>query len=275
MAFESEETGSFAFENEFVIERLEGLEVVTDIKSSKRFDGKGECVIGSTVEPLHISISGSILNNKKNSKAQLVKIFQPNTKGKLIYNDDIEVEAYVSQSPSPERYYQNSQFSLELFIPVPFWQKKTAKNTVLKGIQKLFKFPYDFSIPFMLGRSIDYNDIYNDGNAQKDYVIRFFAKKQGVLNPVILYQKTGEFLKLLHTFEEGQRVVIDTRNNQMRAYICNDYWKPKREISDKLDKDSEVFTLQSGSNVIKLSTDAGMDDLTVSFYFNEIVAGIY
>lgn len=265
----------FSFADVFVITSIDGLEASTNVETANRFDGLGGVYLGSKVEPLNITIKGVVLGKVKQNKKILINTFQPKASGYLLYDRKYRLDVYITRSPAPERYISNNAFEIEFCAVYPFWSTAQPTSITAKGILKEFKLPYNFNIPFILGRYVDYNDIYNTGNVQSEYVIKMSALSDMVKNPKVLQQATGEFLRLFYTFSKGDNIMIDTRRNQLRAYKCNDYWYPIQEISDKIDINSTPFKLYSGSNVIKLSCDNGFDDLLATIEFSEIVAGVY
>lgn len=264
-----------AFENDYVISKLEGLEVGTNISDVERFDGRGNIIISEQAEPLQIHITGVILGNKKSSKEFLLNIFQPKSRGRLIYNKRIKLEVSVSQSPSPERYRDNNLFELELYAGYPYWEDVKQRTVTIKGIEKRFQFPFNFvANKHMLGRDLDFNDVYVNGNAHKEYCLRVFARK-ACKNISILHNKENKKIVLLKEFVEGDKYIVDTRQNRLRVWKCDDGWNIVSEESTMLGIESEVFQLHSKHNVITLNAEQGLEHVHIDIQFYEIVAGVY
>lgn len=275
LKYQNERNQVLEFTDKFVIESITGLETLTNIETINRSDSQGAMFLSSQVEPLNITIQGIILGDYLTNKKYLINVFQPKTKGTLIYNNFLKLDVYITQSPAPERYRSNNQFEISFIAVFPFWQQINASDSVIKGMAKMFRFPFNFiAKKHRLGQQVNQNTIYNEGNDNREYIVKLIAK--GTVNtPTVKHLKTGNFYKILHTMNSGEYVLIDLRNNELRAYKSNIRWELGEEISDKLDIDCEPFFIENGGNEISVSAISGVQNLDAYIQFYELTAGIY
>jgi hypothetical protein len=91
--------------------------------------------------------------------------------------------------------------------------------------------------------------------------------------PTINNLTTGEYITLNTTIEEGERVEINTDDNNLTIDLI-DAAGVRTDIFPYMSIDSTLFKLAAGENVIEYTAVTQSDVSTVSFTFSELYAGI-
>ena len=115
----------------------------------------GEVLQHQNVSPKTITIKGAISGESAALREQMNHVIAPLAKGRLIYNDEFELEVYVKSSPDIDRQPYGAKFSFSLYAPFPYWREKEQKNQMLVGYTPEFSFPWNLSdpSPFYLSRA--------------------------------------------------------------------------------------------------------------------------
>jgi hypothetical protein len=91
--------------------------------------------------------------------------------------------------------------------------------------------------------------------------------------PTIWNQTTGEYITLNTSIAEGERVEINTDDNNLTIDLI-DADGIRTDIFSRMSIDSTLFKLAAGENVIEYTAVTQSELSTVSFTYNELYAGI-
>lgn len=236
----------------------------------------GEVLQHQNVSPKTITLKGSINGQSDALREQLNHVLAPLAKGRLIYNDEFELEVYVKSSPDIDRQPYGAKFSFSLYAPFPYWMEKEQKNQTLVGYTPEFMFPWNLSdpSPFYLSRAaqVGYVTVNNDGEAQADWTISFYAVS-AVKNPYAQSLDTGEKVRMLKTLSAGQTLTVSTEGEELTVTLT----AADGTVSDGfeyLDIDSVPFRLALGENHIKTDADEGGTGLRASISFRPAYVGV-
>lgn len=182
----------------------------------------GEVLQHQNVSPKTITIKGAINGKSDGLRDQMNHVIAPLAKGRLIYNDEYEMEVYVKASPDIDRQPYGAKFSFSLYAPFPYWRNTERKNRVLVGYEPQFMFPWNISDPepFYLSKAaqVGYVTVVNEGEASVGWTISFLALS-AVKNPFVQSIDTGETVKVLKTMAENETLTISTEGEELSVTL--------------------------------------------------------
>lgn len=236
----------------------------------------GERLDHQKVDPKTMSIRGTIIGKSDAIRQQMMHVITPLAKSKLIYNDTYELDVYVKTSPDVEKYSSNAKFNFTLYAPYPYWKKKEKDTTTLVGYRALFSFPWNISDPnpfqFSEFSEVGYVTVVNDGEAPAYWTVEFLALDE-VTKPRIYNMETGEYVRILKTMAEGEKITISTEGDELTVTIT----AADGTVSDgfrHLDVDSMPFKLAVGENFIKTDAEENTRALRAGISFHSAFVGV-
>ena len=236
----------------------------------------GEVLQHQNVSPKTITIKGAINGKSDGLREQLNHVIAPLAKGRLIYNDEYEMEVYVKSSPDIDRQPYGAKFSFSLYAPFPYWRDAERKNKVLVGYEPQFMFPWNISDPepFYLSKAaqVGYVTVVNEGEAPVGWTISFLALS-AVKNPFMQSIDTGETVKVLKTMAENEMLTISTEGEELTVTLTAADGT-ETDGFEYLDIDSIPFLLALGENHIKTDAEEGGTGLRASISFRPAYAGV-
>lgn len=261
----------------FFVTRLEGAGAPgANIQTQKAPYQDGSTYIDALLEPRMIILEGSILKRKGEEifacRRELASVF--NSKlgpGKLIYQYDggeKEIDAVADGAPVfPDRSGQPTQkFLINLFCPDPYW--RSPGITEEPAFEPLFQFPFEG--PFQMGLQRDRRIIINDGDAPAPLYVEFFGP---ALNPAIINNTTGEFIRINQELHEGERMIIDTSDGNKSVYfVAAD--GTERNVFHWIDLNSTFFKLIVGENDIEYTADSDIQGAIVNISYSKLYTAV-
>lgn len=236
----------------------------------------GEVLQHQNVSPKTITLKGSINGKSDGLREELNHVIAPLAKGRLIYNDEYEMEVYVKSSPDIDRQPYGAKFSFSLYAPFPYWRNTERKNRVLVGYEPQFMFPWNISDPnpFYLSKAaqLGYVTVNNEGEAPVGWTISFLALS-AVKNPYVQCVDTGETVKVLKTMTENETLTISTEGEELTVTLTAADGT-ETDGFEFLDIDSVPFRLSLGENHIKTDAEEGGAGLRASISFRPAYAGV-
>ena len=236
----------------------------------------GEVLQHQNVSPKTITIKGAINGKSDGLRDQMNHVIAPLAKGRLIYNDEYEMEVYVKSSPDIDRQPYGAKFSFSLYAPFPYWRNTERKNKVLVGYEPQFLFPWNISDPnpFYLSKAaqVGYVTVVNEGEAPVGWTISFLALS-AVKNPYVQSIDTGEKVCVLKTMAENEMLTISTEGEELTVTLTAADGT-ETDGFEFLDIDSVPFRLSLGENHIKTDAEEGGAGLRASISFRPAFAGV-
>jgi hypothetical protein len=236
----------------------------------------GEVLQHQNVSPKTITIKGAINGKSDGLRDQMNHVIAPLAKGRLIYNDEYEMEVYVKASPDIDRQPYGAKFSFSLYAPFPYWRDKERTNKVLVGYEPQFMFPWNISDPepFYLSKAaqVGYVTVVNEGEAPVGWTISFLALS-AVKNPFVQSIDTGEKVCVLKTMAENEMLTISTEGEELTVTLTAADGT-ETDGFEYLDIDSIPFLLALGENHIKTDAEEGGAGLRASISFRPAYAGV-
>lgn len=236
----------------------------------------GEVLQHQNVSPKTITLKGSINGKSDGLREQLNHVIAPLAKGRLIYNDEYEMEVYVKSSPDIDRQPYGAKFSFSLYAPFPYWRDAERTNKVLIGYEPQFMFPWNISDPnpFYLSKlaQVGYVTVNNEGEAPTYWTVNFLALLEAK-NPYVKNIVTGEMVRVMRTMAAGEQVTISNEGEELSVTLTATDGT-ESDGFQYLDIASVPFKLQPGQNHIKTDADQGGDTLRASISFRPAYAGV-
>ena len=258
----------------FRLIKVEGLgEVNADIQSQKSPYQDGDTLIDVMLEPRHITVElkiyGKDAEDTEVKRRLIASIFNPKLGlGTLKYvrGNEVKIIGAIAESvPSfPDgSTNRNSTFQkvlLFLKAPNPYWRSTTV--TEEPAFEPKFRFP--FSGPFIMGIQRDKRIINNDGDAPAPINVEFFGP---ALNPKIINNTTGQFIRIRQALLEGERMMIDTSDSSV--YFVDEDGN-ERDVFPWIDPSTTFFDLQLGENEIEYSADDDIQGAIVNIRYSKL-----
>lgn len=236
----------------------------------------GEVLQKQNVSPKTITIKGAISGKSDGLRDQMNHVIAPLAKGRLIYNDEYEMEVYVKASPDIDRQPYGAKFTFSLYAPFPYWRNTERKNRVLVGYEPQFMFPWNISDPepFYLSKAaqVGYVTVTNEGEAPVGWTISFLALS-AVKKPYVQSIDTGEKVCVLKTMAENEMLTISTEGEELTVTLTAADGT-ETDGFEYLDIDSIPFLLALGENHIKTDAEEGGAGLRASISFRPAYAGV-
>lgn len=252
-----------------------GNGVSVDVGTSQGFSQVGETVESMTVGGRTITVHGTVFGDVQTRKRLMRKAFAPFVWGRLIFDDTHYIRVCVKDTPTFSPVRDDGRFTMLLYAPFPFFFSVDESNYNIGGIDPMFMFPVNYSIPHKFGErgAGRYTNVYNGGDIPVPF--RAYIETFGTsTNPRIVNLDTQEYLKLNGTLSVGDVVnIYRDQNNILRAELNSG-----GEVVDVLswvDDGSSLFQLKAGDNIIAFDDDEGGDSLTVKFTFSPAVVAVY
>lgn len=144
----------------------------------------------------------------------------------------------------------------------PFW--RSTKIDEEPAFKPLFQFP--FSGAFQMGLQQDKRIIQNDGDSETPIFVEFHGP---AVNPIIKNNTTGEHIKINQTLLEGERMVVDTSNNNKSVcFVSQD--GAVRNVFHWITLDSTLFQLKIGENEIEYTADNDIQGAIVDISYSKL-----
>jgi len=155
---------------------------------------------------------------------------------------------------------------INLIAPDPYWKSLTI--TEEPAFKPLFEFPFEGE--FEMGMQRDRRIITNDGDAPAPIQVEFFGP---ALNPKIINNTTGEYIKVNQQLLEGERMLIDTKDGQKSVFFVYENGE-KRNVFNWIDLSSSFFELQIGENDIEYTADSDIQGTIVNISYSKLYTAV-
>ena len=279
---------------EFGITALSGLEASElEISTTDNALVDGSTLDGKRIKsrPVHIEATLRDDTNNRENPQRIIKFFNPKYTGKLTANHsgterNIEYELEGWTFVTKANIYNRLAIAVDLICPDPFLKNMDNFGRNMADFTPLFAFPwcvlkkkvYNTPDPYkgltLAGHTSGYRTLnknvllMNDGDVPCGLQIKFIAARGPVLNPKILHQGTGQFIRVKVSLQKGDTLLIDTsdRNQIIELNGVNSY--------QKIDRLSEPFKLEVGENYLEYDADENYTNLDVMLYYTPLYLGV-
>lgn len=261
----------FDYAGGFLINKPTGIDTLTvNLSQAKGINQTGATIQSTNIQPRPVTITGYFVGDMQpEKKEKLISVIRPDLGGKL-YADDFYLNVWPTATPTIEARTHGARFQLSLLAAYPYWCKDDSAATVLSGIQKLFKFPWNLSRSYQFGKFMEtkFMNVYNGGQVPVPYTATFTAKGE-VVNPRISNATNGKFILIKKTLVSGERLVVQITHD--RTYVTSNV---DGDCRGALSLSSNMFELGVGDNVLKPEADSGLTNMQVNIDFAIEIVGI-
>jgi hypothetical protein len=261
----------FNFAGGFLINKPTGIDSLSiNLSQAKGINQTGATIQSTNIQPRPVTITGYFVGDMQTeNKEKLISVVRPDLGGKL-YADDFYLNVWPTATPTIEPRTQSARFQFSLLAAYPYWCKDDSAATVLSGVQKLFKFPWNVSRSYQFGKFMEtkFMNVFNNGQVPVPYTATFTAKGE-VVNPKISNATTGKFLLIKKTLVSGERLVVQITHD--RTYVTSNF---DGDCRGALSLSSNMFELGVGDNVLKPEAESGLSNMQVNIDFAIEIVGI-
>lgn len=272
------------------IEGLEGSELEISITDNALVDGS--TVDGKRIKKRPIHIEATLRDDKNNeiNRQRIIKFFNSKYSGKMTIDysgtkRNIEYELEGWNFVAKNSVYNQLSIVVDLICPDPFMKNIDNFGRNMAEISKHIAFPWrvvkekvvvqepykGLALP---GQITGYRTLKkevhlpNDGDVPASLQIHFIAERGPVTNPKIILVGTGKFIRVKVEMQKGDTLLIDT-NNRHQVIELNGV-----NIYNKIDRLSEPFELEIGSNYLEYDADENYTNLDVKLYYTPLYLGV-
>lgn len=235
----------------------------------------GDTYYNARIIPCRVAISGE-LNGKYNhrqflqNKQAALKVMQPNLRCLLTYQNDLgiyKINVRLEERPTPKKDIgEIYKLDINFVADYPFWQASEQVSFRLGSIVGGFSFPFSFNPTVSFGTWVKTCTIENDTGIDTPFKIEMTT----VSDYCKITNEKGEFIKVDRAVADGQRLVIDTFNLDVKLYSADGTYE---DANNKVTLDSTYFTLHQGTNVLTL--DNGQTTPAVAtISYNKLYLGV-
>lgn len=290
MSFGKSESG---LKREFGITKIEGLEA-SELETSTTDNA---LVDGSTMDgkrikkrPVHIEATFRDDKNNEINRQRIIKFFNPKYSGKMTINysgtrRNIEYELEGWNFVAKSNVYNQLSIVVDLVCPDPFMKNMDNYGKNMADISKHIAFPWRVvrnkvavSDPHkgltLSGQITGYRTLKkevhlpNDGDVPAGLQIQFIAERGPVTNPKIALVGSGRFVRVKVEMQKGDILLIDT-NKRHQVIELNGV-----NVYQKIDRLSDPFELEIGSNYLVYDADENYINLDVRLFYTPLYLGV-
>jgi len=268
------------FGSPFLANEINGLgDVDADVQTQKAPYQDGTTFLDSILTPRMINFKLIILGSNDDEissrRSELARVFNPKSgEGvlEIVYGNVVRVIDAVAehvpiyQSGNDNRMSSYQYGLIDLICPNPYWQSTAV--TEEPAFEPLFSFPFEGV--FEMGMQRDQRIIFNDGDALAPLQVEFFGP---ALNPKIINNTTGEFIKINQELFEGERMMIDTSDGNKSVFFV-DALGVKRNVFNWIDLDSTFFKIIVGENDIEYTADSDIQGAIVNISYSKLYTAV-
>lgn len=258
---------------------VEGLgDVEADIQQQSAPYQDGSAFLDAILSPRYVSVEfilkGVNYADVRNQRSIIGKALNPKLGlGTLRYISGgvtREIEAIAESVPffpdGANRGERWQRGTLTFICPNPYW--KSLGETEEPTFEPLFQFPFEGE--FQMGMQRDRRIIDNDGDAPTPIHVEFHGP---ALNPKIINNTTGEFIKVNQLLRENERMIIDTTDGVKSVYFV-DSTGNSRNVFNWIDLNSTFFKLVVGENDVEYTADSDVQGAVVNITYNKLYTAV-
>lgn len=258
----------------YLDEPIEGVSGLPNIRSATGVNqGRdGSWVSRQLYEGRYISFQGRIFGGEpidvENKRRELVSVLQrKKLKLRIITYAGMEfiTEVFVMSNQMPiNRELNIVKWKIDLLSEDPLFYDNSAGEllaTVGKVMDGGFDIPFD--IPFNISAGGEPSVVTNSGN---ETVYPIITISTPATNPKLINRATNEFMQVMTTVLEGDKLIIDMRNKTITHNGLNIY---------SLQRDgSTFFGLIPGVNVMEIQSDIASENSKAEVRYQSGFLGI-
>ena len=271
----------------YTVQQTKGFDSI-DIQNvtSQGFDQDGASLLNSYVLPRDMEITGQL---KADTTFQMQKL-RDKLLDVFMAKADVTVTHYyggvnrvitarVNKTPKFDftRVKAVQNYNVRLTAVEPYWRDRI--ETIVPIADTIGSFHFPLTIPkgdgvcFGIKNSSLIANIYNRSSIKVGMRIIFIANGT-VTNPQLFNINTRKFLRLICDMEAGERIAIETGQDNTVTRIKNGVTEDYIGHIDLAGGGDEFLELNPGNNLLRYGADAGEKMMEVKIYFYNKYMGV-
>ena len=249
----------------YIVESITGLNPPNaNINTNSNANFDGATYNSSKLNPRNIVITLLPRGNVEQSRITLYKYVKVKQFIRFYFKNgsrDVFIDGYVENFDCD--FFENPQKAqISIICPYPYFSDMNINSYELSFIQDAFTFPFctNEGESFIFGSHVEYGRavIVNDSDVAIGAIIKF-TMQNGVDEPRIFKENTGEYIKISGSYYRGDIITINTIDGQ-KSITLTRYGKESNLLNSMV-VGSTWLKVDTGNNTFYLDADTGMDDL--------------
>lgn len=254
--------------------------------TSQGFDQDGASLLNSYVLPRDMEIKGQVKADTtlqmQRLRDKLFNVFIPKTDVTIThYYGGINRTITARVNKTPKFDFTNvtavQNYSISLTATEPYWRDQLETLIPMANVIGRFHFPLvipkDTGVCFGIKNSALIANVFNQSSIKVGMRIVFIANG-AVSNPQLFNINTRKFLKLICDMEAGERITIETGQENTVTRNKNGVTEDYIGHIDLAGGGDEFLELDPGDNLLRYGADEGEDMLEVRIYFHNKYPGV-
>lgn len=254
--------------------------------TSQGFDQDGASLLNSYVLPRDMEIKGQVKADTtlqmQRLRDKLFNVFIPKTDVTIThYYGGINRTITARVNKTPKFDFTNvtavQNYSISLTATEPYWRDQLETLIPMANVVGSFHFPLvipkDTGVCFGIKNSALIANVFNHSSIKVGMRIVFIANG-AVSNPQLFNINTRKFLKLICDMEAGERITIETGQENTVTRNKNGVTEDYIGHIDLAGGGDEFLELDPGDNLLRYGADEGEDMLEVKIYFHNKYPGV-
>lgn len=278
---------------EFGITKITGLEssdLEVNFADNALVDGSTQDGKRIKKRPIHIEADLRDDRNNDTNRQRIIKFLNPKYTGKLTVDysgtqRNIEYELEGWNFVGDGNVYDRLSVVIDLICPNPYMKNVDNFGQNMADIIPQTAFPWcvvkqKVSVPSphkglaLSGQITGYRKfkkevhLPNDGDVPTSVRIQFVAARGPVKNPKITLTGSGQYMQVILDMKQGDVLIMDTddRHQVIELNGVNVY--------QKINRRSEPFKLEVGSNYLSYDADENYTNLDVRLFYTPLYLGV-
>lgn len=247
-----------------------------DITTKELANWDGAVYVDSRVQTRTITIEMYLNGEVEDNRITLYSFFKPSQYVKLYFQTqqrNVFIVGYT-EKVSLNHFDKHQVMQIGIQCPNPFFRSVPEQEAELSNTIGGFYFPFaidSVGIEFTSFEEERIITIFNYGEISTGMRVEFTFNGE-VTNPAIYNRDTGEYIRLIDTYDKGDEIVIDTTKGSRGAKKINEL--ETQNLVSKIDINTSWIQLKSGRNNFSLKADSGVDYLVANIYNSTYYQGI-
>ena len=264
-------------ETSWQIASIDGLAPAdAEITTKELANWDGSVFVDSRVQNRSITIEMYLNGEVEDNRIKLYEFFKPSQYIKLYFQTN-QRNVYIigyTEKVSLNHFDKHQVMQITIECPNPFFKSVPEQETELSNT--IGGFYFSFAIDSVGIEFTSFEDeriitIFNYGEISTGMKVEFTFNGT-VENPAIYNRDTGEYIRLIDTYDKGDEIVIDTTKGSRSATKINEL--ETQNLISVIDINTTWIQLKSGRNNFSLKADSGVDYLVANIYNSTYYQGL-
>lgn len=244
-----------------------------ELNISNNTQADGGFVTNKRIQTRPISMNVAYVGSEKEAERKnLISFFNPKKSGVMIanYNGierviEYEIESFKSKLTN---IYEDLIFTVDFICPNPFWKDLLESGEEIVSWIGGISFPFSFNTMFAT-KGDPSKKVINYGDVEAPVEIIF---KGPAINPKIMNNITGEFIRVKKQLSSDETLVINTEIGNKKVEIIK-FDGSRQNAFNYIDLNSTFLKLKLGDNLLEYRTE-GLEPSSVSIRYKNRYLGV-